>query len=677
MTEAIRELLESRGRAMEPHEIADVLQMPLSDVEDALGALAEQARLVVTKKGRYALPAAVGLLGARTQVLRSGTLAARPLDGGDALIIEDASEYPMLDDLILVRPGARGCELVRITKRAHETFMAVISVAGRGLSADPVDPRLPRDIKLSGDPLGAKQGELAMLRVTRWPDMDGRLSARIERVLGGADDIKAQLRAIAAEHDLSEDFPEDALTEASAIPDRVSEQELSGRKDLRSLVLFTIDGEDAQDFDDAVSLTRAEGGFALGVHIADVSHYVKPGSPIDREALMRGTSVYLPGLTLPMLPEALCNRMCSLMPDVDRLAMSLVMEIQGGKVVDHVLSPSVIHSKARLTYEQVNLMLDGQESDVPEPLRGTLRDMVSLAKALRGVRHARGSIDFDMPEAAFTLDDEGRPTDVRARSRGEAERMIEDFMLLANETVAELAHTTELPLLYRVHEKPDSTRVRSLEAFLSGLGIKARLGAEPTPMKFQKVLTDTEGLPEAGLIRQVMLKSLRRAEYAPEPLGHFGLAARDYCHFTSPIRRYPDLTVHRMLKLLLSGAPFAGYERRMPGLAEQCSACEHAATLAERDADDLLKAHYMASRVGEEYAGIVTGVTAWGFYVTLENTVEGLVPIRTLRGDYQLDAERHTLRGPGNRTIRLGDQATIRVESVNLPLMQIDFSLVE
>ncbi len=717
----IMALLEGHAGAMELYEIAEALNRNETDVSARLDALTGEGAVMRTKKGKYLLTKDAGLVSARTMVLRSGACVARPLDGGaDLFIHEPGALSPMLDDIILVRPepnlGSHGdaCRLMAIAKRAHEQFLAVMTArprrggarhdeearydgrsrqeqrarhtkkdrrsappgqADRTLTARPVDPRFPADIQLAGDLMGAHAGDLVMLRVTRWPERGAMLRAAVACVMGEADDIHAQLRGIVARRKLREAFPPDVLRQAEGVPDRVGEADLTGCADLRGLTLFTIDGEDAQDFDDAVSLEMTPNGVRLGVHIADVSHYVRPGTPIDREAVERGTSVYLPGMTLPMLPESLSNRMCSLMPDTDRLAMSLLMDLRDGAVADHTLAPSVIHSRARLTYDQVNRMLDGQPSDVPETLHDTLRRMVGVAQVLRARRHARGSIDFDMPEAAFTLDAEGRPTDVRARSRGEAERMIEDFMLLANETVALLARTTELPFLYRVHASPDPDRVRSLELFLGGLGIKARLGGNPQPSKYQKILADNEDKPEAGLVKQMMLRSLKRAEYAPEPEGHFGLAARDYCHFTSPIRRYPDLTVHRMLKLLLSGGETAPYAGTMPDLARQCSACEQKATLAERDADDLIKAHYMAGHIGETFPGIVTGVTAWGVYVTLANTAEGLVPLRTLPEAYHLDPERHTLHGPGGRAIRLGDAVRVTVERVSTALAQIDFAL--
>jgi len=710
--DAILDLLKSRGKAMDIDEMTEALGQPAEEVRLALCELAGKGAVVATKKAKYALPEDMGLIPARTLVLRNGAQVARPLQGGADMIIRERGDLlPMLGDLILVRPEPHDsdsarmgyCQLVSVTRRAHETFMALLRMipmrdreeprkkakkGGRGSKPPtriayvpqlrPVDPRLDLDIQLEGELMGAQDGDMVQLRVVKMPKRGGKLCARVERVLGNAEDVRVQLRAIASRHGLHEYFPKEAMEQAGSIPMQVNEADIAGRTDLRQLTLFTIDGADAQDFDDAVSLEPSLGGYTLGVHIADVSHYVKPQMPIDREALERGTSVYLPGLTLPMLPEALSNHMCSLKPGVDRLSLSLLMEIRDGKVVDHLLVPSVIHSRARLTYEQVNRMLEGQASDVPQALHEKLRDMVNLAHTLKKRRHARGSIDFDMPETAFALDARGYPTDVRARNRGESERVIEEFMLLANETVAQLARATELPFLYRVHEKPEPESVQSLEAFLHGLGIRARMGSNPAPARFQQILADTEEREEARLIKQVMLRSFQRAAYSEAPKGHFGLATQDYCHFTSPIRRYPDLTVHRMLKLLLAGdsEAFARQERHMPELARHCSFCEQKAVLAERDADDLLKAHYMHRRLGEEFPGIVTGIASWGVYVTLENTVEGLVSVHSLAGDWWLDEKKHTLKGYDRQSIRLGDAVTVRVDRVNIALAQIDFSLV-
>ena len=499
-------------------------------------------------------------------------------------------------------------------------------------------------------------------------------------MLGAGWDVRVQMKALTETHNLETDFSDDAIRQAEALPDKVSEADTEGRYDARGIELFTIDGADAKDFDDAVSLEKTEdGAWRLGVHIADVSHYVREGSPIDREAYKRGTSVYFPGMVIPMLPEALSNHLCSLMPDVDRLALSAFITLRGGEAEEVKLVRSVIHSRARLTYEEVNKLFDGEENNVPGALHGTLRNMLDLSRVLREKRHARGSIDFDLAEPAFTLDENGMPLDVRARVRGEAEKLIEDFMLLANESVAQTTRERRLPSLYRIHESPDPERLHSLELFLSNMNRPFKLGLDPQPIMVQRLLEETSDTPEADIIKHMTLRALKRACNSESPEGHYGLAAKDYCHFTSPIRRYPDLMVHRQLTAMLTGHidDARAKAKRMPEIAQQCSSCEFQATAAERDADDLIKAHYMKNHVGEEFEGVVSGVSGWGFYVTLPNTVEGLVHVRSLDDYYEFDEDRQVLRAENSRRQgRLGDPVRVKLEAVNVMACEIDFSVI-
>ena len=711
MKEEVLAFLNTEGIALEPAAVADRLNIAYGEALDALEALARQGKAAATKKGRYAVPRALGLIAARAAVLKNGTLAARPLEEGGQMKLRPHPRLQCLhNDIILVKPegydstGARWSSLVSIVWHAHETFSAIIqessindsyeNLRARGKSrkrnmqapvehnatARPYDSRITCQVRLVGDLMGAKAGDMAVLKTITWPESGRMLTARVVRVMGDWEVLPVQLRAIAEDHNFETSFDGEVETAAARYPDSVREEDLLGRRDLRGLMLFTIDGEDAKDFDDAVSLEKLpEGGWLLGVHIADVSHYVAAGQPIDVEALHRGTSLYMPGLTIPMLPHALSEGLCSLKPDVDRLAMSLMMKVRGGKIIDHDLTPSVIHSCARLTYAAVNRLFSGEESGVSGNVKPTLEDMLKLSHVLRQARQNRGSIDFDLSETAFTLGPDNEPVDVHARERGEAERMIEDFMLAANETVAELARSTGLPLIYRVHDKPDPLKLHALEIFLGGLDVRAHLGNDPHPGVLQDLLSRTASHKNADIIRSVMIRSLKRALYDDRPLGHYALAAKDYCHFTSPIRRYPDLVVHRMLKMLLSGADGSGYPQasRMAELAEHCSHREYEATLAEREADDLLKAFFMAEHIGEEYEGIVSGVTGWGFYVTLPNTGEGLVHIAWLNDYYQFDEGRSMLIGSrSSQVIRLGDMARIRVDRADTSHREVDFELV-
>ena len=513
MRQEILTLLAEEGALLAPEEIASRLQLPEEELYPDLDALAKEGGIVVTKKGRYGVPSALGLISARASVQRNGTLTARPLGGGDILKMKAHARFCCLpDDMILIRPeeydstGTRWCSLHSIIKRAHETFSAILQegykdntydrllkkgkAKKRGdelrrpaLFAKPYDNRITFPVKVDAtDVMGAQLGDMVVLKTISWPEYGKPLLAKVLRVMGGAELLPVQLKAIAEDHGFASAFPEEAESLAESYPKGVRPEDVQDRRDLRELVAFTIDGEDAKDFDDAVSLIAMEDDcWQLGVHIADVSHYVPVGHPLDVEALHRATSLYLPGLTLPMLPHALSDHLCSLKPKEDRLAMSLLMKVKDGRIIDHELFPSVIHSKARLTYTAVNLLFEEKENNIPEDLHDVLQKMLILAQALRQNRQRRGSIDFDLQETGFTLDKDNIPLDVHPRERGEAEKLIEDFMLAANETVAELARHAELPFLYRVHDKPDPMKLHALELFLSSLNVSAHIGPNLTP----------------------------------------------------------------------------------------------------------------------------------------------------------------------------------------------------
>lgn len=686
--------LAEAGAAKDVFDLSEALEIGVEELQSALNELCAQGRAVVTKKGRYATPEQLGMITATASALRNGTPVACPAAGGPSLKLRARGLLRTLPgDTLLVRPtDNETCELSAIVQRGRAQLAAFLRVEEREarrpkgsrrrgrpaerlrtVSAIPCDRRIPYPILLSGEE-DVPNDAIALIAIDRYPEGDRPMRGHILRILGNRGDMQARLKVIAEDHAFSTEFPSEVEAQCARLENAPDGFGGANREDLRGLTAFTIDGPFSKDFDDAVSLERLPDGWRLGVHIADVSHYVLPGSPIDREALRRGTSLYLPGLTVPMLPEILSNDLCSLMPDADRLALSLFMVVRDGKVVDHHLCRSVIHSHARLTYDAVNRLFDREDSGIDPSLHQTLRDMLALSREMRRRRFANGCIDFDMPEPEFVLDEENVPVDILAAPRGEAERLIEDFMLAANETIARLARTTSTPLIYRVHEDPDADRLHSLEQFLSTLNVRARIGAAPHPGVLQRILDSTQDHPSADTIRRMLLRSLQRARYCEQPLGHYALALEDYCHFTSPIRRYPDLVVHRMMKGLLDGENRAS---SMAELARQCSAREQEATLAEREADDLMKARYMQDRVGRKYLGIVTGVTSWGLYVTLDNTVEGLVHIITLDDYYEYDRERNQLVATGSRNVfRLGDRVRVQVDSVNLDRSEINFLLL-
>lgn len=694
MKERILEALAGFGGARTVRQIAEALSAPQDEVEAALGALETEGRAVETRKGGWALPEAVGLAAATVAFQRNSTPLAQPVSGGPALTVAvSGAARCMPGDLVMVRPQGDRCQLKAILKRGRDTFPAYVRIERKlpkggprtraelktVASAVPCDTRIPYEVVLTGDLSFVRNDQIALLKIERYPEMNRPIYASVVRVLGNEGSLPALMRAVAENQGFATE-PEEAVTlEADAMPDGVGPDDLAGREDLRGVLAFTIDGATAKDFDDAVSIERTGRGWRLGVHIADVSHYVTSGSAIDEDAYRRGTSLYLPSLTVPMLPECLSNNLCSLMPDVDRLALSLTMEVEHGSVVDHRLVKSVIHSHARLTYAQVNRLFGGDDSAVPDAVRQALLDMRDLSHALRARRQARGSIDFEIDEPEFVLNEKGEPTEILLEPRGEAERIIEDFMLAANETVAALARDTELPFVYRVHEAPDADRLHEVEVLLDSLGLYARIGPKPHPGVLQAILLQAKDHPARDVVRRSMLRALKKARYDDRPLGHYALALQDYCHFTSPIRRYPDLTVHRMLKTLIEGrldgaARMAG---RMADIAADCSERESAAVNGERQADNIMTAAWMSTQIGRKFEGVVTSVTGWGLYVGLANGAEGLVHISTLDDYYEYDAVRRRLFGTATGTVfKPGDRVRVRAVQVSVPLGEINFELL-
>ena len=499
------------------------------------------------------------------------------------------------------------------------------------------------------------------------------------------------IQDIVEAYQLPEEFPPKVQQMAWRCPQEVIPNDFDGRLDLRDWQMVTIDGEDAKDLDDAVSLTMECGSYLLGVHIADVSNYVQAGSALDREALKRGTSVYLPDRVIPMLPRELSNGICSLNQGEDRLALSCLMRVNpDGRVAEHKIAETVIHVDRRMTYTAVNRILTEPETcpELMEEYRELVpmfRKMGELSALLRSSRAERGAIEFEFPESKVILDEEGTPTEIRPHESNTATRLIEDFMLLANETVAREYCTRNIPFLYRTHEKPDREKMEGALQLIRELGIPvSKKGHDITPAEVQKILQGLAGTEKEPLVSRLLLRSMSRAVYTTDCVGHFGLAADYYCHFTSPIRRYPDLQIHRIIKddlrnRLDKGGRIAGYSQRLPEVAMQSSATEQRAQETEREAVKLKKAEYMLEHLGEEYEGVISGVTGWGFYVELPNTVEGLVHIMSLRDDYyQFDEKNYCLAGEvTGRTFSMGQKVTIRVKDAAPVNRTIDFVLAE
>ena len=537
---------------------------------------------------------------------------------------------------------------------------------------------------------GAKKGDKVVVQITRYPDQHNSAEGRISEIISRAGQPGGDIKAIARTYDMRETFPSRANAEAKAMKRQgVRQEDIQNRKDLRGKHIFTIDGADSKDFDDAVSLDiLPNGNYMLGVHIADVSHYVKEDGPLDKEALKRGTSVYLLNQVIPMLPKALSNDICSLNPYEDRLTLSVDMELTPeGTMVNHEIYESVIRSAARFVYDDVSdLLEDGtwQLGKKYEPFQDDLLTMHKLAVKLEEKRRERGSIDFDLDESEIRLNDKGIPVSVEIAQRRSANKMIEEFMLLANETVAEHFYWMEVPFLYRVHEKPETEKLEKLKIFLRSFGILLRGNRSSIhPRAISSILEQVKGKTCENVVSSVTLRSMQKAYYSTACEGHFGLALKYYCHFTSPIRRYPDLMIHRIIKEVLhhgvDGKLTKHFAKAAAEAADVSSAAERKAIEAEREVEKMKKAEYMSYHIGEVFDGIISGVTGFGLYVQLENTVEGLVRIDSLYDDYyDYDAEQYLLKGRRNgKVYKLGDTVRIFVDNVNTDRGEIDFLLAD
>ena len=614
--------------------------------------------------------------------LYHGAVKMEAEDGSVFTCSKDSARGTLWGDVVQAQKIGRERVVVRrVLERAHEEIIGVLHEKRGVRYIIPLERRLPQGIAVRPGGETARDGDIVHTKVVRWED-EGGLLVRIDGVLGSFGEARAALDALIASLHLRTEFDDDVLCEA----DRCKEANLSGdpaRTDLRHLLSFTIDGADAKDFDDAVSIERLDGGLMrLGVHIADVGHYVPQGSMLDREAYLRGTSVYFPGRVLPMLPERLSNGVCSLRPNEDKFTMTALMDVdEHGHVVHTQLLRTITCSKAHLVYDDVNAFFDGDEKQWAQManVADALMAMRELARRIRAMRQAQGAIDFDTDEPKFVLDEQGEPIEIAKRARGEAELIIEDFMLTANEAVARFAKNHGLPLLYRVHEQPDPEKIDTLKSFLDGIGVDTRgLRHQANPGDIRAVLERTRETPEFNVVSMLALRSMQKARYDVSPLGHYGLAMGDYCHFTSPIRRYPDLVVSRALTAVLRGERVRLYGDALADAATRSSDRERAAVDAERAADKLMMARFMHGHVGELFDGVVSGVSEWGVYVALSNGAEGFMHVRTMDDWFDFDERRMTLRGERTGYVfSLGQMLNVRVESVELETSNIDLSLSE
>ena len=577
--------------------------------------------------------------------------------------------------------------IVKILERGQQRIVGTFEASNKGFGfvvAD--DKKIAKDIFVSRDHTkGAVSGHKVVVEITDYGEDRRNPEGKVVEILGHVNDPGVDILSVIRRYELAVEFPDEVYAEIENLETEVKDEDKIGREDIRDWLTITIDGEDAKDLDDAVTMKKlGNGNYELGVHIADVSHYVREYTELDKEAYARATSVYLVDRVIPMLPHKLSNGICSLNPNVDRLALSCIMEINPkGEVVAHRIAETVINSDYRMTYTAVREILEDGTPELMEQYREIvpmLEEMEELRQILGNKRRKRGSVNFDLPESKIILDENGKPIDIKPYERSISTNMIEEFMLVCNETIAENSFWQEMPFMYRSHQEPDEDKLEKMEQFIRGFGYHLRKkDGEIHPREIQKVLREAEGKPEEHIITRMVLRSMMQARYTAENGGHFGLAAQYYCHFTSPIRRYPDLEIHRMIKKMLHGEldekSSAKYRQKMPDWAKHCSKQERVAEDAERDTDTLKKVEFMADKVGEIYEGIISGVTGWGLYVELPNTIEGMIALNQLDDDfYEFDDKNMLVYGKRTKkTYRLGDRVLVYVAKVDRMMNTIDF----
>ncbi len=679
---------------MKQKELAMLLNVPKGlreELNQVLDALVAEGSVVMSKRGKYSIPQAtvtVGIFSGNDKGF--GFVAVEGRDG-DVFIPAGRTGGAMHGDRVQIAIELNGQgkkaegTVVKVLFRANKTVVGYYQKSRNYGFVVPDNRKLGQDIFVSlGKDMGAVTGHKVVVRITNYGNGEKSPEGEIEEILGHVNDPGVDILSLVRAYDLPEEFPEEVMEQAAHTRDEVLEEELAGRKDLRKWQTVTIDGEDAKDLDDAITISREDFGYRLGVHIVDVTHYVKEGSPLDREALKRGTSVYLVDRVIPMLPHKLSNGICSLNAGTDRLAMSCIMDIDfQGKMLGHEITESVIHVDRRMTYTAVNGIVVDRDLALMEEYKDFVEmfdQMKELADILREKRTARGSIDFDLPETKVLLDKDGKVLEVKPYDRNAATKIIEDFMLMANETVAEDYFWQELPFLYRTHDNPDPEKMKRLGVFINNFGYAIHFqNGEIHPGELQKLLTKIEGSEEEALISRLTLRSMKQAKYMPVCTGHFGLAARYYTHFTSPIRRYPDLQIHRIIKENLHGGlseeRMAHYYKLLTGVAIQSSAMERRADEAERETIKLKKCEYMEKRIGQVFDGVISGVVNRGFYVELPNTIEGMVSVNDLGREYFVfDEEQMELRGEiSGNVYRLGQKVRVTVAGTDRLNRTIDF----
>lgn len=693
MEEKIIELLKNSDKALSVTEINDGLGFnsvdELKQLLKVLNQMEDSLKIYRTKKNNYLL--------FTNSHLKLGTMIANKkgygfvdIDGDDDVFVAPTNMNGAIhgDRVVVEITSPKGIDLegriVKIVDRKFKQMVGEVYFNKNVPYVDLDDERVKITIKLDKT-MGAMPGHKVLVKITN-KLKDNNYKGEVIKILGHKNDPGVDILSITNEMGIPDTFSDEVMKEVDNLPNEVLEKDLVGRTDLRDEMIFTIDGDDTKDIDDAISIEKIGDNYKLGVHIADVSYYVRPNTALDSEAFDRGTSVYLADRVIPMLPHKLSNGICSLNPNVDRLALSCIMEIdKNGNVVDYDILQTVIRSRKQMTYKNVNKILE--ENIVPEgyeEYEDKLRLMLELAHILRKNKENRGYIDFDIDESKIIVDNKGKAIDVTLRYRGEGEKLIEDFMIVANETVATHIYYMELPFIYRIHGEPNEEKINNFMRFLNILGYKVKEDLHKlTPKTMQNILGQLKDKKEFHLLSSLLLRSMQKAIYDTNNIGHFGIASKCYTHFTSPIRRYPDTTVHRLLHTYIfdnniNNETINFYERELPFVAEHTSNMERRSIECERAVDDMKKAEYMMDHIGEEYEGIISSVMPFGMFVELPNLIEGLVRLDSIKGDYYTyDETTFTVRGnKDKRGFRLGDSVKVRVVAADKEKRTIDFEVV-
>ena len=699
MRESIINVLKNSDRALDIYELQD--RVGVNSVEETkefteeLRKLEDEVVVYHSNKDKYMMLENSHL---RKGVMRAnkkgfGFVEVEGLDD-DIYVSQDNMNGAIHDDVVLVEITSKmnidriEGRVLKIIERKIQKYIGLMKFDSKGMGHVILDDsKIKLNIQVPKEKsLNAVDGHKVVVEVDKMMNHNGRCEGHVCEIIGHVNDPGVDILSIIYKYNINVDFPDEVKSQVASMPMEVYESDLKGRRDLRDQVIFTIDGDDTKDIEDAISIEKLSNGhYRLGVHIADVSYYVKEGSPLDTEAMDRGTSVYLVDRVIPMLPHELSNGICSLNPNVDRLAMSCVMEFNSeGKQLDYEIFPSVIRSRIQMTYKKVNSILE--KNIIPEgyeDFADDLRTMEELAEILRKAKVKRGYIDFGVEEAKILVDENCVPTDVVLRERGMGENLIEGFMIAANECVATHIYFRNLPFIYRVHEYPKEEKIRSFLGFVSSLGYQVNGNIKDVkPTTMQAILKQLQDKPEYKILSSLLLRSMQKAVYKPENLGHYGLASKCYTHFTSPIRRYPDTTVHRLLRTYLVEGKvdmqtIKKWEEKLVYIAEHSSERERASVDCEREVDDMKMAEYMEKHIGEEYEGMISSITSFGMFVELDNLIEGLVPLRDMKDFFHFDEERMTLTGEKSHVkYSIGERVVIKVVRASKEEKTIDFEVV-